>query len=31
MVYEFPKAAADKVLLYMRANKLAAYPEKTTI
>jgi hypothetical protein len=29
MVYEVLEAAADKVLLYMKANKLAANPEKT--
>jgi hypothetical protein len=29
MVYEVLEAAAGKVLLYMRANKLAANPEKT--
>jgi hypothetical protein len=31
MVYEFLEAAADKVLLYMRANKLAANPKKNII
>jgi hypothetical protein len=31
MVYEVLEAAADEVLLYMRANKLAANPEKTKI
>jgi hypothetical protein len=29
MVYKVLKAAANEVLLYMRANKLAANPEKT--
>ena len=29
MVYEVLEAAVDEVLLYMRANKLAANPEKT--
>jgi hypothetical protein len=29
MVYEFLGAAADEVLLYMRANKLVANPDKT--
>jgi predicted molibdopterin-dependent oxidoreductase YjgC len=29
MVYKVLEAAADEVLLYMKANKLAANPEKT--
>jgi hypothetical protein len=31
MVYKVLEAAADEVLLYKRANKLAANPEKTKI
>jgi hypothetical protein len=29
MVYEVLEAAAEEVLLYMRANKLASNPENT--
>jgi hypothetical protein len=29
MVYEVLEAAANEVLLYMRANRLAANPKKT--